>query len=95
MVGGRISRRSVRAQIGWMECLFDTLGRERKRGGEGKGRIKKELDRMEREKWGTKNHDGMESIDYDGTIYHNKIRMKDRKSIIEFVRNNKTTDIAQ
>lgn len=36
MVGGRISRRSVRAQIGWMECLFDTLGRERKRGGEGK-----------------------------------------------------------
>ena len=50
---------------------------------------------MEREKWGTKNHDGMESIDYDGTIYHNKIRMKDRKSIIEFVRNNKTTDIAQ
>ena len=50
MVGGRISRRSVRAQIGWMECLFDTLGRERKRGGEGKGRIKKELDRMERRK---------------------------------------------
>lgn len=37
----------------------------------------------------------MESIDYDGTIYHNKIRMKDRKSIIEFVKNNKTTDIAQ
>lgn len=42
----------------------------------------------------SKNGDGMESIDDDNSSSNRK-SVKDRKSVIEFVRNNKTTDIAQ
>lgn len=69
MVGGRISRRSVRAQIGWMECLFDTLRRERKRG---RVRIKKELGKMERN-GESNNHDDMERIDEDNSSHRKSL----------------------
>ena len=53
-----------------MECLFDTLRRERKKR---RVRIKKELGKMERRKWRTKNHDGMESIDEDNSSHRKSL----------------------
>ena len=70
-----------------------------RRGRKGEGerekgkRIRKELGRMEGN-GESKNGDGMESIDDDNSSSNRK-SVKDRKSVIEFVRNNKTTDIAQ
>lgn len=52
-----------------MECLFDTLRRERKKR---RVRIKKELDRMERN-GESNNHDDMESIDEDNSSHRKSL----------------------
>lgn len=52
-----------------MECLFDTLRRERKKR---RVRIKKELGKMERN-GESNNHDDMESIDEDNSSHRKSL----------------------